>query len=167
MNAAKFQKIAGQAYLRFSDTAGFLRSPLLLGIRVFWGWQFFVTGRGKLLDLSQPAAFFKELGIPFPAFSAAMAGTTECLGGLLLIIGLGSRLTAVPLIVTMTVAYLTADAEAVRTIFSEPDNFVSAAPFLFLLASLLILAFGPGKFSADHFLARRFRETEPFLRKCG
>jgi putative oxidoreductase len=59
-----------------------------------------------------------------------MAGMTECFGGLLLLAGLLSRLTTIPLIVTMTVAYITADFEAVKNLFSDPDKFTGADPFL-------------------------------------
>jgi putative oxidoreductase len=89
-----------------------------------------------------------------------MAATTECLGGLLLVAGLASRLTSIPLIVTMLVAYLTADSEAVRAIFSEPDKFTSAAPFLFLLASVIVLLFGPGAISLDHLIGKKWPASE-------
>lgn len=133
-------------------TASNLQSPLLLVVRLYWGWLFFQTGKGKLMDLSGPTQFFTELGIPFPAFNAALAGTTECVGGLLLLVGLASRLAAIPLTITMVVAYLTADLEAVKEIFSDPDKFLGAAPYHFLFASVLILAFGPGAFSLDRLI---------------
>ena len=56
----------------------------------------------------------------------------------------------------MVVAYLTADWDAAKQIFSEPDKFFAAAPFLHLFACLIVLIFGPGKFSIDHLLARKF-----------
>jgi putative oxidoreductase len=83
-----------------------------------------------------------------------MDGSTECLGGLLLLLGLYSRFASVALIGVMCVAYATAESEALHAIFSDPDKFVSADPFLFLYASVLVFAFGPGKFSIDA-LARK------------
>ena len=56
----------------------------------------------------------------------------------------------------MIVAYITADSEALKSIFSDTEKFTSATPFLFLLTSLLVLAFGPGAFSADRLLALKF-----------
>ena len=53
---------------------------------------------------------------------------------------------------TMIVAYLTAHRDVVATVFSKPDDFVSAPPFLFLYTSIIVLVFGPGTFSADHVL---------------
>ncbi|MGO9244221.1 MAG: DoxX family protein [Verrucomicrobiia bacterium] len=131
-----------------------LQSPFLLIIRLYWGWQFFLTGKGKLMHLDKIAGYFATLHIPMPKLNAALAGTTECVGGLLLLLGLGSRIITVPLICVLTVAYLTADTEAVKNIFSKPDAFLSADEFLFLLTSVIVLIFGPGVFSLDAIIAR-------------
>jgi putative oxidoreductase len=69
-------------------------------------------------------------------------------------IGLASRLTAIPVAVTMGVAYLTADLEAVTSIFSDPDKFVKADPFPYFICALIVLAFGPGRFSIDALIKR-------------
>lgn len=135
--------------------ASYLADPFLLGIRLYWGWQFFQTGKGKLSDISKPTAFFKELGIPFPEVNAYVAGCTECIGGLLLLLGLFSRVTCVPLIFLLLVAYGTAHQDVVKTIWSDSDAFVTAPPFLFLLAVVTVFIFGPGKFSVDELLRRR------------
>jgi hypothetical protein len=50
--------------------------------------------------------------------------------------GFGSRLTAILVAVTMSVAYLTADLEAVTSIFSDPDKFVKADPFPYFICTL-------------------------------
>jgi putative oxidoreductase len=134
------------------------QSPLLLALRLYWGWQFFGDGRGKLLHLKDIADYFGQLHIPFPYFNACLASATECFGGLLLLVGLGSRLVALPLIFTMTIAYLTAEIDKVKHIFSNPDKFVTADPFLFLLACVIVLVFGPGIFSLDWLIARKLRQ---------
>jgi len=131
-----------------------LQSPVLLILRLYFGWEFFLTGKGKLMHLDKTAGFFATLHIPMPKLNAALAGSTECVGGLLLLLGLGSRIITVPLICTMIVAYLTADSDAVKNIFNKPDDFLSAAEFLFLLTSVIVLVFGPGIFSLDAILAR-------------
>jgi len=145
-----------KGYSLLVRTGNALQSPFLLAVRVCWGWQFFQTGRGKLGDLEKVAGFFADLHIPLPKVNALLAGSTECFGGLLLLVGLASRLTALPLIFTMIVAYATAEREALNVLFSNPDKFFSAAPFLFLFAALIVLIFGPGAFSADHLLAKKF-----------
>ena len=83
-----------------------------------------------------------------------MAGATECGGGALLALGLFARPASVPLIFTMLVAYYTADRDALFAITNDGDKFTGATPFLFLLASLIVLAFGPGKLSLDALLGK-------------
>lgn len=139
---------------KLDSTAAYLQSPLLLAIRLYWGWQFAQTGWGKLMNLGRTAGFFESLDIPLPKVNAVLAGGTECLGGALLALGLFARPASVPLIFTMLVAYWTADRDALNAIMSDPDQFVTASPFLFLLASLIVLAFGPGKLSLDALLGR-------------
>lgn len=147
---------ARDAYALLVRCASSLRSPLLLALRLYWGSAFFLAGLGKLRNLSVPTEFFTTLGIPFPAFNAVLAGSAECFGGLLLLVGLASRLAALPLIFTMLVAYLTADLAVVKNVFADPDAFTSAAPFLYLLTALLVFVFGPGAFSLDYLLGKKF-----------
>ena len=143
--------------------ATWLQHPFLLIIRLYWGWQFHVAGAGKLADINKFAGLFQGWGIPFPRFNVYLAGSTECYVGLLLLAGVASRITAIPLIITMTVAYITASPDVVQHIFSKPDDFVTADPFLFLLAALIVFLFGPGIFSVDGliglWLKRRAKET--------
>src|SRR5215469_6643935 len=128
-------------YSLFQKAASYLQSPLLLLVRLYWGWQFFQTGLGKLKDTDKVVEFFTSLNIPHPVFTAHLVGGLECVGGALLFVGLGSRLIALPLTVNMVVAYITADREALLSFFADPAKFYNADPFTFLLASLLILAF--------------------------
>ena len=126
-------------------------SAILLLMRLIWGYQFFLAGKGKLLHIDRPIAFFTQLGIPAPALNAWVVAIVETCGGLLLLAGLGGRLTAFALTINMAVAYLTADHEAVIKLLSEgdPSAFLAAAPFWFLVTSVLVLALGPGLFSLD------------------
>jgi putative oxidoreductase len=144
---------------RFDAAAATLQAPLLLGLRLYWGLSFARTGWGKLVHLERTAGFFESLSIPLPKLNAVMAGSTELAGGVLLALGLWARPASVPLIGTMLVAYATADREALLALTSEPDKFVTAAPFLFLLVSLVVLAFGPGPLAIDAWLARRARAS--------
>ena len=59
--------------------------------------------------------------------------------GRLLVIGLASRLTVVPLIVIMLMAFATAETEAFKSFFSDPDKFFAATPFLFLFACVIAI----------------------------
>jgi putative oxidoreductase len=133
---------------------GWLQAPLLLVIRVWWGWGFVQTGWGKLMHLDRTAGFFASIGIPAPKLNAIAAGGVETLGGALLLLGLFTRFATPALIFTMIVAYITADNEALHAIFRDTDKFTGAAPFLFLFAALIVFVFGPGKISLDA-LARK------------
>ena len=144
-------------YDRLLRLLNLLQSPALLFIRLYWGYQFFQSGWGRLHNMSKAIDFFTQLGIPLPVFNAYFVSLLECVGGILLILGLASRLISIPLIVDMLVAYITADREAFTSFFSDPDKFMAAAPFTFLFASLLIMVFGPGSISLDY-LIKRFIE---------
>jgi putative oxidoreductase len=147
--------IVSRACHGLTVVGGWVQSPLLLVMRLYWGWQFHVTGTGKLTHLHRTAEYFRGLHIPFPTLNACMAGATECIGGLLLLFGLASRVVSVPLIFVMVIACLTADLDKVTHIFSEPDKFVTADPFLFMLTAIVVFAFGPGVFSIDWLIARK------------
>ena len=145
----KIIETMAQIYSFYESTISRLQSPLLLVVRLYWGWQFFQTGLGKLTNIPKVVDFFTSLGIPLPTLNAYFVGSLECVGGLLLFLGLGSRLIALPLTFNMLVAYITADREALLSAFSDPGKFYAADPYTFLFASVLILIFGPGRFSLD------------------
>jgi len=63
-----------------------------LALRLVFGWQFFLTGRGKLAHLERTTDFFASLHIPAPGAHAVGIGLLECVGGLLLLAGAGTRL---------------------------------------------------------------------------
>jgi putative oxidoreductase len=134
-----------------------LRSPLLLLLRLIFGWGLFQTGKGKLENIDRFIDFLTHLHIPMPAANAYFVASLECAGGLLLMLGLASRLICIPLTINFIVAFLTADREAVVNFFKDQDAFTNAAPFLYLLVSLLVLAFGPGFFSIDALIGRMRR----------
>ena len=134
-----------------------LQSGVLLALRTLIGWQFFLTGKGKLANLERTAGFFESLHIPAPGFHAGMVGSIEMIGGLMLLAGLATRFAALPLFGAMVVAYLTAHREDG---FNSIGDFIEQAPFPFLAVCLVLLAFGPGRFSIDHV-------TKFWLAKCG
>jgi putative oxidoreductase len=144
-----------QAHGYFSRIASSLCSPFLLLVRLYWGWQFSQSGWGKIHRLPQVTQYFASLHIPFPALNAAFVSWLELVGGILLIIGLASRLTALLLAIDMVVAYVAGDPEAFRAVISNPGKFYNADPYTFLFASVLILLFGPGKIALDYLLERR------------
>jgi putative oxidoreductase len=141
-------------YQRFFKTADYLQSPFLLLIRLYWGWQLIQSGWGKLHNLEKVTDYFTSLGLPMPAQMAVFISCVELFGGIFLALGLLSRLTALVLTVNLISAYIIGDREALFSIFSDPDKFYAAAPYTFLVASLIVLIFGAGKLSLDELLNR-------------
>ena len=125
--------------------------PLLL--RLVFGYFWLETGWAKLHNLEFFSQRFVEWGIPFPMLSATASGTVDLVGGALLILGLGTRLVAVPMIVNMLVALAVVVLPGIAT----PDEFVELDEVLYVLVLFWLLMAGPGKASLDHLIATRLR----------
>lgn len=149
-------------HARFVAVASYLQSPfLLLFVRLYWGWEFAEDGWGKLHNLAKVTDYFDSLSLPMPGQTALFVSVVELVGGVLLILGLLSRLSGLVLTVNMLVAFLSvaSDREALLSVFSDPDKFSGATPYGFLFASLVILVFGPGKLSLDHLIGAEKPKT--------
>lgn len=147
-------------YRRLVSALPLLQSPMLLAVRLYWGFQFAQTGWGKLHNLSKITGFFASLNIPFPGLSAPAVSLLEFLGGILLMIGLFSRPIAFLLTCNMFVAYWTADREALTSVFSDPGKFYVADPYTFLFASVMVLIFGSGLLAVDSVISKRLKPLE-------
>jgi putative oxidoreductase len=129
--------------------------PLL--VRISLASVFIVTGWGKLHDLAKVTGFFTELGIPMPAFNAGMVSVVEFVGGSLLLVGLFTRLAAIPLAFSMLVAILTArrgdiDGVAALGAFNE---FTYFACFVWLVVA------GAGAVSLDRVFFGKWVKSLP------
>ena len=144
------------AYDTFASLASRAQSPLLLAIRLYWGWQFAQDGWGKLTHLEKVTQFFASLNLPAPGTTALMVALVELVGGILFTFGVASRLTSLVLFVNMTMAYLSVpdDRKNFFHILSKPEDFYGASPYTYWFASLLILILGPGVFAIDTLLLR-------------
>jgi putative oxidoreductase len=147
-------------YRRIASGFSKLQSPMLLAVRLYWGFQFAQTGWGKLHNLAKITGFFASLNIPAPHFAAPAVSLLEFVGGILLILGLLSRPVAFLLACNMFVAYWTADREALTSVFSDPGKFYVADPYTFLFASLMVLTFGAGFFAVDTMISQRVKAIE-------
>jgi putative oxidoreductase len=155
-------------YDGFVAAVSHTQSVFLLIVRLYWGWQLAQNGWGKLHNLDNVTQFFASLGLPAPGPTAFFVASFELVGGILLALGLFSRIAALGIAVDMFVAYATADREALFAFFSNPGKFYVADPYTFLFAGLMILIFGPGKIALDT-LADRIssRVTQgPALKVC-
>lgn len=155
---------ASSACKRFDKLTNYFQSPFLLVVRLYWGWQFAQSGWGKLHSIPRVTDFFASLNIPFSHANAVLVSNLEFFGGILLILGLASKLTGLVLTGNMLVAYITADREALGSIFSDPGKFYAADPYTFLFASLIMMLFGAGLFSVDAVIKKIAAERAPRVR---
>jgi putative oxidoreductase len=147
-------RLGRSVYGRFVWLANRARSPLLLAIRLYWGWQFAQDGWGKLHHLARVTEYFTSLNLPAPGATALGVSIIELVGGILLAAGIGSRLISLILFVNMTVAFWTAEKEAFLGVLSSPDKFQAADAYNYWFAALLILILGPGLFAVDTLIGR-------------
>jgi putative oxidoreductase len=128
-----------------------------LAVRIVVGWVFLWSGWEKLQILPRMVENFRGWGIPAPEILAPFASGMEFVGGLLLLVGLLTRFIAVPMMVIMVVAVVSAkwaDVDSLETFlgFEEVSYFV-------MFAWLAIA--GPGPVSLDHFVLKAFRNDRP------
>jgi putative oxidoreductase len=132
-----------------------------LAVRLSLGAVFLGTGWGKVHNLAQVTSFFTDLGIPFPAAQAAMVSGIELVGGTLILLGLFTRFAALPLLVIMLVAILTAkrpEIDGIRSLLAF-EEMTYLAGFLWLFVA------GAGKASLDALLfGRKSALPRPLVR---
>jgi putative oxidoreductase len=123
--------------------------PALFG-RVSVGLLFLLSGIGKLSGIHDVADYFGQLGIPAPLFSAWVVSLSETVCGGLLVIGLLTRLSAIPLVVDMSVAIVTAKKENIHGLV----NVLGFPEYLFIVVLTGLVILGPGPVSLDYFIYR-------------
>lgn len=123
----------------------------LLLLRLILAYGFYSPAMNKWSDMDAVAMWFGEsLGIPFPLLNAYLAASTEFAGVVLLVLGLGVRLIALPLMVVMVVAITTVH---LANGFSSGDNGFEI-PLYYLLMLFTLATHGSGKFGVDYFLKK-------------
>ena len=122
-----------------------------LALRLVFGYFWAETGWAKLHNLDGFTARFVDWGIPLPAFSATLSAGVEFVGGVLLMLGLLTRLTAAAMAFNMVVAI----AFVVIKNVGGLDDFVELDEVLYVLVFFWLVMAGPGKVSLDAWLARR------------
>ena len=145
---------ADRFYTGFARRLGCGQDAFLLIIRLYWGWQLAGAGWGKLTNIAATARYFAEIGIPLPTANAVLSGCGELFGGIFLLVGLASRVTALVLVINMLVALLTAHLDEARAVLTAPAMLITAPPFTHLLVSLIVLLFGPGYLAVDTLIRR-------------
>jgi putative oxidoreductase len=118
--------------------------------RLTVGIVFIGTGWGKLHSIPDVTQYFTELGIPMPGFNARLAACTEFFGGILLLLGLGTRLAALPLAFTMVIAIITAKRDDIK----DWSSLFGFEEWSYLVFFVWLAVAGPGPISVDGILAR-------------
>ncbi len=146
------------------DKIGTIAQPyVMVFIRVIFGYMIFRAGWGKLQNLEQVKMYFTFLEIPMPGVNAVIVAFCEAAGGLLIMLGLFTRVASVVLIGVMSVAVLTAHMSDLSPFFSLPDSIWAAPskdttyalPTLYIVMFLITAAFGAGKLSLDNLLVSK------------
>ena len=144
---------ARKTYDGFASILNRLQSPLLLAIRLYWGWQFMQDGWGKLTHLDKVTGLLHQ-----PESScAAHDGPDGCARSnsaaeSLFTFGIASRLTSLVLFVNMTMAYLSVPDDRVNFshIFSKPERFLRRNPVHLLVRCAADPDPGPGTVRRRH-----------------
>jgi putative oxidoreductase len=116
-------------------------------IRVVTGVLFITFSAGKFVDHTHELADFEHYGVPLADIAVYLVGIVELLGGILLVVGLFTRLAALILAANMVGAIATAGRV-------DGGSFnLGVAPTL-LVAMLFLLWAGSGAFALDAKLAK-------------
>jgi uncharacterized membrane protein YphA (DoxX/SURF4 family) len=131
-----------------------LRSVLLVRIAV--GLIFFTQGILKYIDPNMGVVRFTRIGFSHPYFTAHFVGTFEVFCGLLLFLGLWTRLVSIPLLIVITTAIATTK---IPELFRANQGFwymVSDArtDFAMFCCLVFLISVGGGSWSLDATLAR-------------
>jgi len=153
------------------------RATILL--RLMAGGVFLWEGILKFVYANQGVGRFTKLGFPFPDFTASFVGGLEIVGGLLILLGLGTRLVAVPFLIEMVVAMLSTKIGLyLGTSPLPPPSSPPLTGFWAVLhevrseyAQLLTVGFllwaGPGPWSLDGRRARKRTEAQREQGTCS
>jgi putative oxidoreductase len=138
-------------YQKFLALVGNLNDLPLLFFRLILAYGFLEPALMKLKGLQGIAEWFGSMDYPLPFLSALLATVTESLGVVLLTLGLGTRIIAVPMMFTMIVATFTVHFS---NGFPAGDNGFEIPLYYFLMLFALVV-YGSGKISLDHLLRKK------------
>ena len=113
-------------------------------LRILVGGLMVYHGYPKFLDPSKLIAKTASMGFPFPELFGTLAMAAEFFGGMLLILGLFTRLSIFGILFTMAVAFFVAHA-------ADPFG-KKELSFVYLFVSVALFFMGSGKYSLDNYL---------------
>ncbi len=140
-----------KAYKNFVSGVSSLKDLPLLFFRLILAYGFYQPATNKLSDFQAVGEWFASMNYPLPLVSAYLAGITEITGVVLLTLGLGTRIIAVPLIIVMLVAIFTVHA---GNGFNAGNNGFEI-PLYYLLMLFALMIYGSGRISIDGIIGKR------------
>ena len=123
----------------------------LLLIRLILAYGFLGPAMMKWQNIQATGDWFQSLGYPFPHLNAYLAGITEAVGVILLILGLGIRYISLALIFVMFIAITTVH---LSNGFAAGSNGFEI-PLYYAVMLFTLFAFGSGKYSLNTFLKNK------------
>ena len=125
-----------------------------LFIRILVGSVFLSEGIQKFLfPLLRGTGRFEKIGLPAPDFLAPFVGTFEIICGLLVLLGLFTRLASIPLMIIILVAISTTKIEILSSDGLWQMLHESRTDWSMLLGSIFLLIKGSGAWSVDNILS--------------
>jgi len=140
-------KLVSQASEKIKDL------PLLF-LRLALAYGFWSPATTKWKDINAIGEWFASMEMPLPLLNAYLAAGTEIVGVFLLILGFGTRLISIPLMITMLVAiFMVHGANG----FGAGNNGYEI-PLYYLLMLFTLTVYGSGKISIDHLIRNLKKE---------
>lgn len=139
-----------ETYLKLVEKLKTLKDLPPLFIRLVLAVGFFGPAMMKIKNFTNIIEYFDSLGIPLPTLNAYLATATEGLGVVLLLLGLRTRLIAIPLFITMIVAIVTVHLGH----GFEAGNNGFEIPLYYMIMLFTLMVYGSGKYSVDYLLSK-------------
>lgn len=158
---------AAVLYERVAKALNKVRPVFLLLLRLYIGYQAAISGFGHLRHFNDTVAFFTSIHVPMARVNVAISGTTELVGGVLLLVGFLTRLVAIPFSFNFIVAILSANLadpqyhDWLLHFWDHQDVILKDTAFPFLFVGLLLIFFGPGCISVDGLLKEKILPRKP------
>ena len=152
--------IVSRLHERLIVAGTFLQPAVLLAVRLFWGIRIYMSGYAHITHIEDTYKNFVEWHIPLARFNVYVSGVTELAGGLLLLAGLFTRVTAAVVFFNFCVAIVATSHGEITGLFTGPERWdhlrsiIDDNAFPFWTIALVQFAFGPGRFSLDRLVGK-------------
>ena len=143
-----------KSYYQIDQKINGLKDVPSLIMRLILAYGFYIPAKMKWANMEGIASWFEIMSYPLPVLNAYLAASTEALGVVLLIIGLGTRMISIPLIIVMIIAISTVH---IGNGFNAGDN-GSEIPLYYIIMLFNLIIIGPGRISIDYLISKRLNK---------